>query len=117
MKRFLVLLVIVAPTTGCMTLTPVGPLAGAFTSARPVAGSGASRAPIVTAPMDVAAMPPAQDAPPPPRPAFLVGPEDVNESTARDVERKLTSELDQDRRSARQIAPTSEVSTISRNGR
>jgi|GEM_PF-2198925 len=118
MMRLLLVLGLFMPAVGCMTITPIGPFANQFTDKAPPQGKLPSPgAPTVPMVQDVAAMPQIEEAPPPPRPAFLVSPDEVTETNAAEVERKLMQEMEQDRINAKKILPRAEVSHIKRNER
>ncbi len=122
MMRFLLVLGLFTPAVGCMTLTPIGPFADQFTDKTPSKAKppipGMPTIPAMPMVKEVAAMPQIEEAPPPPRPAFLVSPDEVTETNAAEVERKLMQEMEQDRINAKKILPPrAEVSHIKRNER
>jgi hypothetical protein len=109
---------LLAPSVGCLTLTPIGPLAGQFQKpAAPKTGPGSegtAGAPVVTLPQDAPGGPIIQEAPPPPRPAFFVSPDEINAANADEMARKLAGEMEQDRRDAKKITPGAEISFVGR---
>ena len=113
MKRLMLLGLLLAPTVGCMTFKPVGPLLGKNEAKRSSTEPNA----IVTTPKDVGAMPMFEDAPPPPAPTRGVTVGDVTPGSAYDAAKKLKQELDQDRKAVEAMPNYVEVSHVPRGGR
>jgi hypothetical protein len=66
----------------------------------------------VTPPQDAPTGPVVQAAPPPPAPALFVTPGEVTEANYRQAIRRLTDELDADRKSLEAMPKYSEVSVV-----
>ena len=114
MKRLILLGLLAAPALGCTTLKPVGPLTAGKDPQKPSSGLPSA---LVTAPKDLGAMPTFADAPPPPEPTRAVSAGDVTAAGAHETAKKLTDELDRDRKAADAMPYYSEVSRVPRNGR
>jgi hypothetical protein len=110
--RTLALVTVLLAGVGCVHLQPVGPFAKELAGSPPPA----SPAPgvTVTAPKDAGAAPIVQPAPAPPPPALLVTPGEVTESNFQEAARRLTEELEADRRSMDAMPRQAEISVIRR---
>ena len=97
--------------SGCVTLTPVGPLAQSL-GPPPEAVAPIDAGAKVTAPRDVAAKPMIQPAQPPAPPVTDVTPGEVTADNTAEIMQRLQAELDADRRAAEAMPRPSEVSVI-----
>ena len=113
MKRTLLVL-LTAPAlaaTGCLTLTPVGPMAKTLGTSEPPTQPAPGVT--VTAAQDAPPGGPVlQPAPPPPAPALLVTPGEVTKANAADAASRLQEEFRADRRTMESMPRYSEVSVV-----
>lgn len=113
MKKFLLLLLVAPALTsaGCLTLTPVGPMAATLGSSPPATSpaAGVTVTPAQDAP---AGGPVIQPAPPPPVPALLVTPAEVTRSNSNDAASRLEAEFRADRQAMETMPRYAEVTTV-----
>ena len=98
-RLFLLAMFLTSFGTGCMTITPVGPMAKMFPP-KEKKEEAAVPEPIVT------------QAPRPVPPAMLVTPGEVTEGNYQQAIEKLKQEMEQDRRSLEAMPKTSEISAM-----
>lgn len=113
MKK-LVLLLLTAPAlaaTGCLTLTPVGPMAKTFGTTEPPT-KPAPGVTVTTAQDAPTGGPVLQPAPPPPAPALLVTPGEVTRSNYEDAVSRLKEEFRADRQAMESMPRYAEVSVV-----
>ena len=89
--------------SGCLTLTPVGPITTKMFPPLPPPQGGA---------MDAANKPMLPPGPPPPTPTFLIGPGEVGTSDGKDAARRLAREIEADRAGLEAMPNYAEVSTV-----
>ncbi len=95
---------------GCLTLTPVGPLAK--TLFPPPSAAAPEPGVTVTAAADAGSRPMLAPAPPPPPPTLLVTPGEASAANHQDVARRLVQEMDIDRKAAEAMPSYAEVSVV-----
>lgn len=103
MKKLFLLFIVVCvavSTNGCVTITPVGPMANIFPSKKAAEEAAMPTEPII------------QPAPKPVPPAMLVTPGEVAENNITGAMDKLKQELEQDRRSMENMPKSSEISVL-----
>lgn len=107
-----------ATSVGCMSVTPIGPLADSFGGrpgqpGRPVAKRTPEGAIVTELGPNMAAMPLMRPAPPPPMPAMLVTPGEVSEGNHQEITRRLLDEMEADRNAIAEMPAYSNVSVVS----
>lgn len=104
MKNSLVMIALLFGTVGCVHLQPVGPMAKMMKPGHPQErvqqAKPVEAAPIITS------------APPPPPPSLLVAPGEVGSDNHRDAIKRLTEELESDRKAIETMPRYSEVSVV-----
>ena len=110
MRKFLLPRVLFSPAVGCMQFKPVGIL----NDAPPPTTKASKTNPNARIALDPEAVPPLKEAPPPPAPANLVGPGEIDTKNYKEAVRKLAEEIDQDRKATDQFPNYSTVSKIER---
>lgn len=95
---------------GCLTLTPVGPLAKTLFPP-PAAGNPEPGVTVATA-ADASSRPMLAPAPPPPPPTLLVTPGEASAANHQDVARRLVQEMEIDRKAIDSMPSYAEVSVV-----
>jgi hypothetical protein len=113
MKTKLFLLGLLILSTGCTTITPVGPMAKVFGSAS-AAPKKVAPGVSVSEPIDSAGGPIVQQAPPPPIPTFLVSPGEVTDANTADIVKRVIQEMDADKQALDQFPKYSEISHVTK---
>ena len=102
-RIFLLMTITSLGASGCMTLTPVGPITTKMFPPLPSPQSAS---------MDAASKPMLPPGPPPAAPTFLIGPGEVGTSDGHDAARRLARELEADRNALEAMPNYAEVSTV-----
>jgi hypothetical protein len=105
-------LVLFAPAVGCLQFRPTGPIFGGDAAEPQLKPSKTNPNAMIA--VDGTAVPVLPDAPPPPAPAHLVSPGEIDVTNHKDAVRKLMEEIQLDQKAADQFPNYSSVSKVER---